>query len=207
MEQATLTTNNNSTTNLTTKNKEHSNFYLIDSLYKKAHSTLENYNPDDLQSIIEVSDIITKTKNLTDDNIEKKQIGQFAYKQTESIKNKIFSSSKPPHHGPQYVAIFFAKIEEYNNHLEKNKFTSPTVEQFMQHAAIKAADTFKLRKTESENKVIITIPNTVAAREFEELMNEIFIMQHVAPYKIKILADRLYGFDKEEEHQNTADKL
>ena len=218
MEQATLTNNDNSTTNLTKKNQTYSNFYLIDSLYKKANSTLKNYNPNDLQCITDISDIITETKNLTDDNIEKKQIGRFAYKQAESIKNKIFSSSNPPHHGPQYVAIFFAKIEEYNNHLAKNKFTSPTAEQFIDHinnkkrmAAIEVAITFKLfidlKKIDPENKIIIDIPRTVAAREFEELMNDIFTMQHVAPDIIKTLADILYGFDKEEELQNTADKL
>ncbi len=203
MEELALTTNDNSTTNLTKKNQLDSNFYPLNSLYKTANSTLENYNLNGLQSIIEVSDIIAKSKKLTDNNIEKKEIGLFAYKQTESIKNKIFASNNPPHHGPQYVAIFFAKIEEYNDHLAKNKFTTPTVEQFMQHMAIKAAMTIKLFTINSKNKMINDIPNTVAAREFEDLMNDISNMQKIAPDIIKTLADILYSSDKAEEHQNT----
>jgi hypothetical protein len=207
MEKLALTTNNNSPTNLNTYNQKKPNFYLVNNLYKTANSTLETYNPNGLQSIIEVSDIIAKSKKLADDNIEKKEIGLFAYKQTESIKNKIFSSNNPPHHGPQYVAVFFAKIEEYNDHLTKNKFTSPTVQQFMQYMAIKSANTFKLFTIASKNKMLCDIPNTVAAREFEELMNDISTMQQVAPDIIKTLADILYGSDKEEEHQNSANKL
>ena len=194
------------------------NFYSINDLYKKTYNTLENYNPTDMQSAIALSAIITKTKELKSHNIDEKQIGKFAYKQEEAIKNKLFSYGTPPYNGPHYVCVFFERVAQYNAHLEKNAFTSPTIEQFTLHihnkkitAAIEKAATFRLfldlEKINAEKKIIVDIPMAVATDDFEKLIKDIATMRSIDPEEIKTLANILYGFDIKKKPLDTSEKL
>jgi hypothetical protein len=194
------------------------NFYAINDIYKKTYNTLENYNPTDIQSAIALSAIITKTKELKSHNINEQQIGKFAYKQEDPIKNKLFSNGNPPYHGPHYVCIFFERVAQYNANLEKNAFTSPTIEQFSQYlnnqkitAAVKKAATFRLfldlEKINAEKKIIVDIPMHIAVDDFEKLIQDIAIMRAINPEEIKMLANILYGFDIKKKPLDTSEKL
>lgn len=216
MEQNTLTTNNSLTNTNPILNNQ--NFYHINDLYKKTYNTLENYKPDGVQSITALSEIITKIKELKTQNIHEKTIGLFAYKQRVPSTTNFFSFEKTLYHNPLYVSIFFEQLAQYNAHLEKNEFTSPTVKEFAQYinnkkrtAVIEKAATFRLyidlQKIDPEKKIIQDIPLSVATRDFEKFSNDIALMQQVTPEEIRTLAHILYGFDSTEKQPESPEKL
>ena len=189
----------------------HLDYYAINDIYKKADATLKHYNPTDIQTTIDLSQIIAKTKELKLRNINEKQIGQFAYNQADQLQYKICFSAKAPYHNPHYISVFFKKIGQYNNHLEKNQFTSPTPQQFQHYinnqkikAAIEDIKLFiDLDTIDKEKKVIVDIPMSIATKEFRDLTNNISAMRVLDPETIRMIADMLYM----ENPQKTSEKL
>lgn len=199
-----------STSDSATTNHNNNNFYKKNDLYKKAYTALDFYNPTTIQSAENIINIITKTKELKSCNIEPKHIGIFAYNQP--IKTKIFSPENPPYNSPLYISVLFERIAQYNANLEKNNFTSPTLEQFNQYtnnqkntAIIGKAATFRvlldLEKINAEKKIISHIPFSIATQEFDDLLKDIAIIRETSPSEIKTLADILYGLDINKEQQ------
>lgn len=208
MEDKTLSASNNATRN-------NDNFYKKNDLYKKAYTTLDLYNPNNIQSAENIINIITKTKELKSCNIEPKHIGKFAYHQP--IKTKFFSPEIPPYNSPLHISVLFERIAQYNAHLEKNNFTSPTLEQFSQYtnnqkitAIIEKAATFRvlldLEKINAEKKIITNIPFTIAMKEFDNLLKDIAMIRETSPSEIKTLADILY-LDINKEQPEKSEKL
>jgi len=202
MEQKSVT-HDSLTTNIDNIQK----YNYINDLYKRADTTLNSYNPTDIQSIVSLMEIITRIKELKTHNIQEQEIGKFAYQQETSITNKVFSMYGKPYNGPLYTSIFFEKIARYNALLIKNQFTSPTLEQFKHHINNKkikeAIDTvatnfrlfIDLDKLNSDQKILFPIPISSATHEFEQLTNDIIKLRETSPETIKIIADILYRFD------------
>lgn len=192
-----------STAELTDVSAKKVDYYCLNTLYKKAYSTLANYDPADIQSARALSEIITKTKELKTINIQENDLGLFALRQTDSIKDKFFAYGKSTYNGPHYVSVFFARVGQYNTHLTKNEFISPTIEEFALHKnnrriiaasnnAVKFKLYFDLHKINAEKRLLTNFAPNIAIDEFEHLINDILIMQQTTPDEIKTIAQILY---------------
>ena len=188
--------------------KQTVDLYRVSDIYKKTYTLLEKFDPTNNQSIIDLSQILTKIDALKSYNIEEKDIRQFAYKQTEPL-SRLLPFEKSPYNGPHYVGVFFEQITQYNKRLKKTNSTSPTLEQLTQYrdnqkieAIITKATTFRLfndlKKRALEKKIIVDISSSIATQEFGDLMDDIALMKLVTPEEIKTIAHILYDDIKEE---------
>lgn len=181
------------------------NYYTLNNLYKKSCSTLANYDPNDLQTMSSIFDIIDKTKKLTAEGMEEKSIGLFAYRQQPQIQVYPFLFL-PDTFQPLYTSVFFERIRQHSAHIEKNHFVEPTLDQFIQHIkdkktlnAIEKAAAFKVfidvSTTNPNNTTVVTIPNTVmdGIKELEQLMEDIAEIKKMTPEEIKIISNILYN--------------
>ncbi|HLW72759.1 MAG TPA: hypothetical protein VKR54_01805 [Candidatus Babeliales bacterium] len=180
------------------------NYYYLTNVYRKAYNTLENYDPANIQSAIALTEMITKTKELKKHNIEESNLRLFVLQQSDSIKDKIFSYGKPPYNGPHYVSVFFARLAQYNAHLAKNEYVSPTIEQFTLHKnnrriitasnnALRFRLFFDLQKINADKKLLTDFSPNVALDDFEHLIGDIQIMLQTTPDDIKTIAQIVYG--------------
>jgi hypothetical protein len=104
------------------------NYYPLNTLYKKACSAFENYNPHDNQSIKNVFQLITEIEELQSKGIDEKELGHFAYIQTNNPPLAITLYQKP-----LYISVILERIRQHKAHMKKNDFIAPTEEQFIQY--------------------------------------------------------------------------
>jgi hypothetical protein len=191
----------------------------LNSLYKNGYTLLNNYNATNPETAIKLLDIINATNQLKNKNnsenligISEKHIGLYSFKQ---YKSPMFKPTSSPYNNAHYVSILFARIAEYNKHIEKNKFITPTLEQFTGHknnvaikSAVNIAADFRLYidvlKISAEKDLFAVIPTNVALIEIENLIEDITKMLSVVPDTTKTLAEILYA---EKIEFNTIKKL
>jgi hypothetical protein len=179
---------------------DHKNFYLINALYQKTFDALNKYNPVNSESIISLSEIITKTKELKLDNdINEEEIGLFAFKQAPSL----FGSVKHP----CYISYFFARIATYNAHLKKTNFKSPTPDHFTTYknnkkigAAVATSSKLgliiEIEEINAKYNLIVNIPDEIAVYQFEQLIRDVNAMLHIPAETMQTITEMIYEPEK-----------
>lgn len=174
----------------------------IQTLYNKTCDKITQITPTSATAEAILCEILSNVKELNESNIVEYEIGKFAYNQPLSAKNKIYNLTKEPYNGPAYISLFFENIRQYNKHLEKNDFTSPTKEQLFSHkdnlkklTAIKNAANYGIivdQELINKAKIFTIIPDTVAILEFEKLIKDIYTMRCTHPDEITLTASIIY---------------
>jgi hypothetical protein len=176
----------------------------IADLYNLTHSKLADHFPNNSQSTINLLTIIEKTIQLRQKGINEKEIGLFAFNQKPAIVDQISAYREAPHNGPLYVSVFFERLAQYNAHLEKNEFFSPTYTQYKDYKSNKAiekaaqtAATFNLfihlDQLHADKQIFTPVPIRAATEAFDKLMIDTFTMRQKNPEQIASIAHLLYG--------------
>jgi hypothetical protein len=173
--------------------KNHYN--TLNSLYKKTHQTLCNYNPTDNQTITSIFQILDTTTQLQIDGCNEMECGKFAYQQ-----HILQRAPMAP-----YISLFFKRIAKHNARMKDNNFTPSTLEQFIQYRkiplineAIEESHSFDLGikdEIDSHTAEFLDSYNktTNSLSEYENLLQNITKMLTLNPEKTKLLADLIYG--------------
>lgn len=198
MEQEKLSITNNSSQTISNQKE----YYSLNTIYKKTCNVLENYNPNNDQSIASIFHIITATEDLQNKGVDPKELGAFAYRQPTNTS--FFTQT--PYQNPRYVSVFFERIKQHIAHMKKNNFTAPTAESFIQHknnladnAAIARAATFRViitsHTTDPYNALTADAPIslTEGLRELERLINDIKTIEQTSLEEIERMANRIYN--------------
>ena len=198
--QTSLTTHS---TTFTQPQSNQKNYYALNDIYKKASFTLQSYNPTDRESIKNIFEIIAAVEALQKKGINDTEFGAFAYKQPSN--HSFFFENTIPHHNSTYTSVFFERITRHNNHIKKNNFTLPTLEEFIRYkknksneAAITTAAHFNifinLKNIDPNNTVIVDLPHNIkdGIEEIEKLINDIKAIQDTSPETITAIATILY---------------
>ena len=182
----------------------------IRNLYEKTYERMETItqkNPDATKNLLE---IIEHTNHLTSQGITIPQIVRISFKQDRVLKdnieyycNSFLEVNNGPHNGPHYISALFELLKPYNELLAQKKLISPTEKQCAEYKnnltinrGVKYAASFGLPiKTASlkEQNVLSTIPDTVAAKEFYTLFNNICTLRYQAPTIMETIASTIYG--------------
>lgn len=212
---------------LTTENKE-----ALTQLYTLTQYVLSNseslgqmHSSSDEKSTQNLLAIISETNNLRKKRIPEELIACFAYRKEPSLfennqsffnkfENFVSRNNKTSNY---HIAVFFKRLEAYNNHLCKNDFTTPTFEQYKNHIAnkniesgfkraIKKAEGFGILLDETiihtDRPPFVAIKMNIAAEELDKFINDIKTMCEKNIPLIKTLADLLYLNNQKKETQN-----
>lgn len=188
------------TSTLTSIKYNQKNYNLLNAIYKKTYDTLQNYTPNNNQSIRNIFHTIAAIEDLCNKEINEKEAGHFAYMQ---MLHKP-SSATMPHNSPLYVSIILERIVQHNAHMKKNEFIAPTEEQFIQYmenirdeeacAELVKCKLILYPKTPQIND--LTENKRYGFTELKSLIYDIYNLQQQSPDVIKRGADITYGIPK-----------
>lgn len=156
----------------------------VQALDVATHSMLINFNQSSKKTRKELIEIIDRMKSLklAQPPIKEKEIGFFCYKEkTDSISdsvNKTLFGSLPM---SLAKSIFFARLTQYNNDLEKKSLISPTEQQVVNYFKNIARHELVLKNAELNitipqqtiTEVTLSIPTNVGIIDFVDLLMDI----------------------------------
>lgn len=170
--------------------------------------------------------IIATTNELKKNRITEERIARLAYKkepylfdQDQSLLEKFEQLVSDNHKASNYhIAVFFKRLEHYNNQLVKNEFITPTFEQYKNYLdnknietsfkkAIKKSESFGLLLDETmiqrNQAPFIDIPMNIATEELDKLISDIKTMCDKNIPLIQSVAELLYLNNKDKNHDQS----
>jgi hypothetical protein len=145
--------------------------------------------------------VMQSVNKLKEQQITERQLALFAYSKGQSLP------MVNAHTSNCHVAVFFDRLERFNQHIDKNKFTIPTLEEYKNHLAnqqkekeykeaINIATICGILISDAAIKhdqhPFIALPMTVATLELEHFIDHITTMCQQDPAQIKTVAELLY---------------
>jgi hypothetical protein len=208
-----------SSTNIAAEHKA-----LLTNLYSLTQHVLNNSRSLDYMNTVFFDEqqtknlltIIEETNNLKKKRVTEDQIARLAYVKEpslfeqpnqsffEQVEQFVSSNNSISNY---HIAIFFKRLETYNNRLNKNDFITPTLEQYKNYAdnknieirftkVVKKAKEFGILLDETiinrDQPPFTPINMNIATEELDTFINDIKTMCNKKTLHIKTLAELLY---------------
>jgi len=158
---------------------------LAQTLWLSTHCMLTDFNRNEKNTRKELVNIIERMNSLklAQPPVTEKEIGFYLYQQkndvsmADSFKNTLFGSTPMP----IAKSIFFARLAQYNNDLEKKSLISPNEQQVKNYFKKIALDDLVAKNAQYNiivpqqtiDAVTLLTPTTVGAKEFALLLDDI----------------------------------